>query len=156
MDHCWKILCYRHFTLTLRISQCPHDWSLLSLARMNDEWEGSQEEERARVGEVMLLSCLFLIGLSRDEEHNNSFVGSEGGERVSVWERAHTCRALCVTVCECRACRFTYCELVPLGYSRRSFNSSPLSPQTRGEPAMITCPRANQATSEFLSRGEKK
>lgn len=42
----------------------------------------TKEEERARVGEVMLLSCLFLIGASRDGDHNNSFVEAEGGGRV--------------------------------------------------------------------------
>lgn len=42
----------------------------------------TREEERARVGEVMLLSCLFLIGASRDGDHNNSFVEEEGGGRV--------------------------------------------------------------------------
>lgn len=66
---------------------------------MNDEWAGSQEEERARVGEVMLLSCLFLIGLSRDEEHNNSFVGSEGGESFCVRACAHVQGAVCDCVC---------------------------------------------------------
>lgn len=34
----------------------------------------SQEEEGVWVDEVMFLSCLFLIGLSRNGDNNNSFV----------------------------------------------------------------------------------
>lgn len=51
----------------------------------------------------MLLSCLFLIGLSRDEEHNNSFVGSEGGESFCVRACAHVQGAVCDCVCAERA-----------------------------------------------------
>lgn len=60
--------------------------------------------ERARVGEVMLLSCLFLIGLSRDGDHNNSFVEEEGGGRVSVCECVHTCGGLCEGLRVCAEC----------------------------------------------------
>lgn len=65
----------------------------------------TKEEERTRVGEVMLLSCLFLIGASRDGDHNNSFV--ERGWResflcASVCTRAGVCVKVCVCVCvEC-------------------------------------------------------
>lgn len=63
----------------------------------------SKEEERARVGEVMLLSCLFLIGLSRDGDHNNSFVEEEeGGEFLCA--SACTRAELCVCVCVCGVC----------------------------------------------------
>jgi len=55
----------------------------------------SKEEERARADEVMLLSCLFLIGLSRDGDHNNSFVEKEGGGTVSVCTRV-VWRSACV------------------------------------------------------------
>lgn len=55
----------------------------------------SKEEERARVGEVMLLSCLCLIGPSRDGDHNNSFVEEEGGGRVSGCTRAEVCECVC-------------------------------------------------------------
>lgn len=51
----------------------------------------SEEEERVRVDEVMLLSCRFLIGLSRDGGHNNSFVEEAGGGRVSLRTRAGVC-----------------------------------------------------------------
>ena len=59
----------------------------------------TREEERPRVGEVMLLSCLFLIGASRDGDHNNSFVEAEG--EFSVRECVHTCGSLCEGLCVC-------------------------------------------------------
>lgn len=54
-----------------------------------------------RVDEVMLLSCPFLIGPSRDGDHNTSFVEEEGGGRGSVGERVHTCDGLCGGLCVC-------------------------------------------------------
>lgn len=50
-----------------------------------------------RVDEVMLLSCLFLIGPGRDGDHNNSFVEAEGGGSTSLCTRAEVCA--CVYVC---------------------------------------------------------
>lgn len=41
--------------------------------------ESEEEGKPARVDEVMLLSCLFLIGPSGDGRHNNSFVEEGGG-----------------------------------------------------------------------------
>lgn len=74
----------------------------------------SKKEERARVGEVMLLSCLFLIGLSRDGDHNNSFVEEEGEEGRFLCASACTRAELCACVCvECVQIR--YCEFVALG-----------------------------------------
>lgn len=99
---------YRHYTLT------PEQWCWFSqptpwrmAARLGKDewliggWEGGKEEERARVDEVMLLSCLFLIGLSRDGDHKNSFVDGGGGwrERRCVRVCAHTCNGWCVCVC---------------------------------------------------------
>lgn len=43
------------------------------------------------VGEVMLLSCLFLIGLSRDGDLNNSFVEEEGGGFLCAHVRWSVC-----------------------------------------------------------------
>lgn len=46
--------------------------------------ESEEEGKPARVDEVMLLSCLFLIGPSGDGRHNNSFV-EEGGRGEVLW-----------------------------------------------------------------------
>lgn len=56
----------------------------------------ARRTRRERVGEVMPSSCLFLIGLSRDGDHNKIFVGVEGESLC-----AHTCRGLCVCACVC-------------------------------------------------------
>ena len=62
--------------------------------------KAKRKSERG-AGEVMLLSCLFLIGPSRDGDHNNSFVEAEGGGRVSVRGCVHTCGGLCGGLCVC-------------------------------------------------------
>lgn len=84
----------------------------------------SKEEARERVGEAMLLSCLFLIGLSRDGDHNNSFVEEEeGGGRISVCECAHVRASVCVCMCVWSV-QIEYCELVALGKQHGLVNSS--------------------------------
>lgn len=61
-----------------------------------------------RVDEVMLLSCLFLIGPSGDGRHNNSLVGGVewrggGSGGVNVCTRALGCvkAPVCACVCAC-------------------------------------------------------
>lgn len=75
-------------------------------------------------------------------DHNSRFV-EEGGGRVSVCKRMCTCEQ-CVRVCAGSVCRLDTVNWWPQAGSTSLFNGSPLSPQTRGAPALTTCPEGGE------------